>query len=240
MFGLFKKNKGNKTKINAIVPEVSVMGINTVKNEVTQCIFELGCNDIESAFIVGEACYDHRSENTEMKGIRVVIDGNAEQCEILSQKLSNRNLPLEISGVSCLDSYESSLQTTIIEQSHNFLSGNGELVEVTVFVKNIETEKYQAVLLHVGTNFSLGDDTIKDVYKKVAYECGLYGQQVLDILSNVQGIAVEEFSQKMEDMGLAGGSAFAEAIISNQNAISRGLIPISDEQVQTFLEQANA
>jgi hypothetical protein len=175
-----------------------------------------------------------------MKGIRVVIDGNAEQCEILSQKLSNRNLPLEISGVSCLDSYESSLQTTIIEQSHNFLSGNGELVEVTVFVKNIETEKYQAVLLHVGTNFALGDEAIRDVFEKAGYECSLYGLQVLDIISNVQGIAVEEFSEKMKDVGLQGSSAFAKAIVTNQNAISRGFIPLSDEQIQTFVEKANA
>ncbi len=238
MFGLFKKNKGNETKINAIVPEVSVLGINTVKNEITQCVFKL--DGVRSAYVVGEACYDHRSEKTEVKGIRVVIDGNVEQCEMLTQQLSKRNLPLEVSGVSCLNSYEPSIQSTIKGQSHNLLSGKGDLVEVTVLVKDTETEDYQAVLLHVGTNFALGDDAIKDVYQKVAYECELYGLQVLDILSNVQGIAVETFATKMTEVGLPGDSAFAEAIVSNQNAISRGLIQISDEQVQTFLERAKA
>jgi hypothetical protein len=240
MFGLFKKNKGNEKAINAVIPEVSVMGINTAKNEVTQSIFELSGDEVESAFIVGEAYYDHRSKSTDMQCIRVVIDGSTEQCELLAEKLSKRNLPLEISGVSTLESYEPSIRSTISEQSHNFLSGSGDLVEVTVFVKDIETDEHQAVLLHVGTNFALGDGAIRDVFEKAGYECSLYGLQVLDIISNVQGIAVEEFSEKMKDVGLPGSSAFAKAIVSNQNAISRGLIPLNDEQIQTFVEKANA
>lgn len=73
---------------------------------------------------------------------------------------------------------------------------------------------------------------MRDVYLKAAQECDLHGMELLDFISNIQCIPIEEFAGKMKEIDLDGDAEFAKAVICNQNTVIRGFIPISNEKIQ--------
>ncbi|EAR09346.1 hypothetical protein MED297_18698 [Reinekea sp. MED297] len=233
MFGWLNRNKAKDADINAVVLDIEVPGVNNDKNQLTQCLLAVG--DLQAAYLVCVAHHDSNRNETDIKGIRLVIDGSPAQVAEVTEKLKDCHLNIEFSGVTALTEYGTSVRTTIVEQGHNLLGGAGELFELTVLVKNHQDNAYQAILVHVGSKLELGDDTVQDVFHKVSQECRFYGMEVLDVLSNIQAIALNEYQATMEANGLPGDYPFARAMVTNQNAIIKGQIPLADDELEALL-----